>query len=294
MTPLSVVAVIVTRDRSELLRESLGAVLRQSRPLDAVLVVDNASSDATPDMLREEFPGVQVVRLGVNRGATGGFHAGIREAVGHRADWLWLLDDDSFPSPMALERLLEALGRTGHLPPPSLLASRVQWRDGEPHPMNMPTVKRRDARLLAESADHGLLPLRATTWVSLLLSRSAVEQHGMPLAHFFYQADDIEYTARILRHDHGYFVPASVVEHRTPTKQTWTSDERRFSFHVRNSVLMLRGPAWSAAEKPALAWSLLRSIVDYLQAGEGSVRALGTVARSLWAGLSFRAGSGPG
>src|SRR5438093_4725588 len=110
-----------------------------------------------------------------------------------------------------------------------------------------------------------MLPVRAATWVSLLLSRSAVERCGMPPRHFFYQADDIEYTARILRDASGYYVPASVVEHRTPSQYTAIHDDNRFYWHIRNTILMLRGRAWRTREKPWLVWVLLSTSLIYLR-----------------------------
>jgi rhamnopyranosyl-N-acetylglucosaminyl-diphospho-decaprenol beta-1,3/1,4-galactofuranosyltransferase len=282
----TVIAVVVTRNRRELLRESLSAVSGQTRPVDRIVVVDNASTDGTPEMLRDEFADALVVALPVNQGGAGGFYEGIAAACSEGADWLWLLDDDSFPRPNALAELLAALERLDGDPKPALLASRVEWQDGDPHPMNMPTVRRRDPQLLVEAVRMGYLPLRATTFVSLLLAREATEREGMPRRDFFWQADDIEYTARILRQERGYFVPGSVVEHRTPSKQTGTSDERRFYHHVRNTVLILRGDAWASWEKPALAWSLVGSIVEHLRLNRFAPASVWTVVRGLGAGLS--------
>ena len=47
-------------------------MLAQTRPPDHVLVVDNASTDGTAEMLREEFPQVEVLRLPENQGGAGG------------------------------------------------------------------------------------------------------------------------------------------------------------------------------------------------------------------------------
>ena len=285
MTP-RVVATLVTHDRREILRDTLDAVIVQSRPPDEVIVVDNASGDGTAAMLAEEYPAVRVLALAENVGGAGGFNEAI--AAGHRdgADWIWLLDDDTVARPDALAVLLSAAERLGDSHRPALLASRVEWRDGEPHPMNRPTIRRRDPQELADAVRLGLLPLRATTFVSLLLSRDAVERAGLPLSHFFFQADDIEYTARVLRHDSGYFVPDSVVEHRTPSKHTATADDRRFYHHARNTVFMLRGQAWEPYEKPALAWSLVRTSAGYLRASRASAGSVRNLARALAAGLA--------
>ncbi|GAA6756682.1 hypothetical protein Thermus77420_21580 [Thermus thalpophilus] len=101
-----VCAVIVTHNRKELLRECLRAVLAQTRPVDHILVVDNASTDGTADMLREEFSQVEVLRLPENQGGAGGFHEGMKRAYELGYEWMWLMDDDALPSRTALEELL--------------------------------------------------------------------------------------------------------------------------------------------------------------------------------------------
>jgi rhamnopyranosyl-N-acetylglucosaminyl-diphospho-decaprenol beta-1,3/1,4-galactofuranosyltransferase len=281
-----VCAVVVTYNRRELLRACLTALTAQSRPLDRILVVDNASTDGTPAMLAADFEAVDALRLARNEGGTGGFHEGLK-AGARSADWLWLLDDDTIARPDALERLLAGAERAPAGAPPVLLASRAEWTDGRAHPMNMPIVRRRDVAELVAACERGLLPLRAATFVSLLVSRTAVERQGLPYKPFFFQADDIEYTARVLRHERGFCVPDSVVEHRTKAPHDALSDpdDRRFYYHARNTVHMLRGGAWAPHEKPALAWVVLESSVRYLQANEWSANSLRTVARALSAGL---------
>lgn len=281
----TVAAVVVTRDRRELLRNSLEALRGQSRPIDRLVVVDNASSDGTAEMLLEEAPHARVIELSVNAGGAGGYHEGMKAAMAEGADWLWLLDDDTFARPDALARLMQVVEHEPGLNA-SVLASRVEWTDGQPHPMNVPTVRRRDPEQLAEAVRRGLLPLRASTFVSLLVSRSAVQEAGLPHRGYFWQADDIEYTARILRRDHGFFVPTSVVEHRTPLKWAPAADARRCYFSVRNSIFMLRGDAWETREKPALAWAVLRSVGQFLRANRFSAASLRTLARALRDGVT--------
>ena len=280
-----VVATVLTRNRRDLLRQALTAIGQQTRAVDELVVVDNASTDDTREMLAEEFPGAHVVALPTNLGATGGFYEAIRAGCERGVDWLWLLDDDSIARPTALEELLASLERLDGPTPPALLCSRVEWRDGAPHPMNRPSVRGRDARLLVDSVRDGILPVRAATWVSLLLSREAVDRVGMPLKHFFYQADDIEYTARVLRHAHGYYVPASVVEHRTPTQHTAVDDDHRFYYHARNTVLMLRGSAWATREKPVLVWWLVSTSIIYLRINRLRPSSVRTLLSGVVAGL---------
>ena len=152
--------------------------------------------------------------------------------------------------------------------------------------MNMPIVARRDVAHLVACAEAGVLPLRAATFVSFLVARGAIERHGLPLREYFLWSDDIEYSARILRREPGYVVPDSVVEHRTPQPHTAvTHGGRRFYYHVRNNVHMLRGAAWERREKPALAWLVVESSARYLRAERASPRSVRTVLQAVSAGL---------
>jgi GT2 family glycosyltransferase len=281
-----VACVVVTRDRRELLRECLAAVAAQTRPVDRLVVVDNASSDGTGDMLRAEHPQAEVVTLRENTGGAGGFHAGVEAAYRGGPRWIWLIDDDTVPAPDALERLLDAPWARAGVPAPSILASRVNWTDGRPHPMNRPTLRRRDLGALVTAARAGLVPLRASTFVSCLIAGDAVTRHGLPRREFFLQADDIEFTARVLRHEQGLFVPSSVVEHRTAAAHDFTSDAFRFFFHLRNTLWMIRGSAWSPAEKVVLGWVVVHTSRRFLQAQGITRESAGTIARGLREGLS--------
>jgi rhamnopyranosyl-N-acetylglucosaminyl-diphospho-decaprenol beta-1,3/1,4-galactofuranosyltransferase len=281
----AVACAVVTRDRRELLRESLAAIAAQTVPVASVVVVDNASSDGTPGMVRAEFPHADLVELTENVGGAGGFHAAIERAHASGAKWVWVMDDDTIARPDALERLISAPWREAGLPEPALLASRVDWSDGKPHPMNTPILRRRDADGLIRAAGAGLLPLRSATFVSLLVARRAIERYGLPRREFFLQADDVEFTARILRTEAGYLVPDSVVEHRTATAHTFTDDPFRFYHHLRNTLYMLRGEAWDPAEKPALAWVVLDSSARFMSRNRWSAASARTVARALRDGL---------
>ncbi len=264
---MSVCAVVVTYNRRELLEECLAALAAQTRPPDHILVVDNASTDGTPELIRERYADqVELVALEVNGGGAGGFHEGLRLAHEAGHEWIWLMDDDTMPSPTALQELLAAPERTGLPHPPALLSSKVVWTDGAMHPMNNPGFERESTAAVIAGVEQRLMPLRATTFVSLLVHRGAIDRHGLPLRRFFLWSDDIEFTARILRREPGYLVPDSVTLHKT--KEAYTainSTGDRFYFHVRNTLYMLRGTAWSAREKPGLLYACLSSIVAYLR-----------------------------
>src|SRR5947209_592317 len=283
MGPLS--AVIVTYNRSEMLRRCLAALGEQTRPPDRILVVDNASTDGTASMLEREHPTVEVLRLTVNEGGAGGFHEGIRRAYESGMEWLWLMDDDTIPTPSALEELLAAAERLDGTAP-ALLASRVIWRDGSLHPMNSPIFERRRMDRVIGGAELGLMPVRGETFVSLHLHRRAIDQYRLPLKHFFLWADDIEYTSRIVLGGEGaYFVPSSIVLHDTAAPEDFRSARpERFYYHVRNTLLMARIRERPARDRLLRLWILASTCAGYVLKHR-SARSVVAIARALRDGL---------
>jgi rhamnopyranosyl-N-acetylglucosaminyl-diphospho-decaprenol beta-1,3/1,4-galactofuranosyltransferase len=279
-------AIVVTYNRRALLEECLDALLAQTVPADEIIVIDNASTDGTPDLVRERFPGIHLERLPENLGGAGGFHRGLE--LGHQRghDWLWLMDDDTIARPDALAELLAGARRAPERP--ALVASQVQWTDGRLHPMNRPHPRWRTMGDVVAGAEHGLVALRTATFVSVLIARETVDRHGLPLARYFIWSDDTEYTARALRHEQGYLVPESIVVHKTRTPHTAIEDTSgRFYFHVRNSLLLLRGTSYSTIERWDYGRYFLRTIKTYLARNRWRPSALKTVARGAKDGLTW-------
>lgn len=101
-----VCAVVVTYNRKELLRKCLQSLLQQTRLLDCIVVVDNASTDGTLDLLNQEFPTLRLLPLETNTGGAGGFRAGMEWAYRQGYEWVWVMDDDIEVVPECLETML--------------------------------------------------------------------------------------------------------------------------------------------------------------------------------------------
>ena len=234
-----VVAVVVAYNRRELLGECLAALGAQSRPVDAIVVVDNASDDGSGAMVAESFPAVDLITLARNTGGAGGFAVGMERALEGHADLIWIMDDDTVPQPDALSELLRVRAARPGL---ALQASRALWTDGSEHPMNTP--KRRlgaRAGAVAEAAEYDALPVRSASFVSLLLDAGAVRAAGLPIADYFLWNDDFEYTSRVLRRAEGWYCRSSVVVHKTRTPGSSDADPgERFFFEVRNKLWLFR------------------------------------------------------
>lgn len=99
--------VVVTYNRAAMLKPMLEGLARLDPAPEAVFVVDNASTDATAEVLADStLPGLHVVRSEENLGGAGGFRTGMHAAYEAGFDRIWLMDDDVIPAPNCLGVLL--------------------------------------------------------------------------------------------------------------------------------------------------------------------------------------------
>ena len=192
----SVAAVVVTRHRAALLRESLAAVAGQTRPLDLVVVVDNGAEPETEAVVRE--CGLPTVYLPskANLGGAGGFALGLLTALAQGADWIWCADDDGRPgTPDALAILLEE-ARVRGLAEVSPAVVDKDDRQRLAFPM------RRGLRWRGSVADFGsdeFLPGYASLFNGALFRADTIEAVGVPDLRLFIRGDETEVHRRLQR-----------------------------------------------------------------------------------------------
>jgi rhamnopyranosyl-N-acetylglucosaminyl-diphospho-decaprenol beta-1,3/1,4-galactofuranosyltransferase len=193
-------AVVVTYNRKYVLAECLNSILNGDEVPDRILVVDNASTDGTPEFIEAGYPsGVSVLRLAKNVGGAGGFKAGISEALRLGAKFVWVMDDDHVVQKGALRELMNAMSRTGSdVVGPVMLAptrdGRLSW------PMGPGGVGHHDLEsLIREYGPNGYVPQYPATFNAVLYRSSVFETLGLPDERLFIRGDEIEYGLRMER-----------------------------------------------------------------------------------------------
>ncbi len=189
-----IIAIVVTYNRLPMLQRCIEKLKAQSVACD-ILIVNNASTDGSASWLeKNKNEEMQVLDTGVNLGGAGGFNAGIRWAVQAGYEYLWLMDDDCFPNPDALEKLMEAsaLLRIEY----GWLSSVALWTDGTECKMNRQKLNKR-FYAYSPLLKHGLVLAEQATFVSLFLRSETIHRAGLPIKDFFIWGDDIEFTRRI-------------------------------------------------------------------------------------------------
>ncbi|MET4539804.1 rhamnopyranosyl-N-acetylglucosaminyl-diphospho-decaprenol beta-1,3/1,4-galactofuranosyltransferase [Arthrobacter bambusae] len=284
-----VVAVVVTYNRRELLQTTLAGIAAGTRVPDAVVVVDNASTDGTAGYLRDyQGPLVtDVVTLNTNVGGAGGFVVGMERALlDHGADHVWIMDDDTEPQPAALAEALDVSSayekETGDTP--AFIASRVVWTDGRDHPMNRMRPRlgaSEEARSAA--ARVGATQIRSASFVSVLIRADEIRKHGLPIADYFIWNDDLEYTARVSRKGKALTTQASVANHHTKVFGDAGADPGpRFYYEVRNKLwVYTRSSALAPWEKILFTGASLRNWARTIAASPNRKVLLGGLLKGL-------------
>ncbi|HAE62211.1 MAG TPA: hypothetical protein DCG38_07775 [Eubacteriaceae bacterium] len=241
-----VAAVVVTYNRKHLLRECLQALLSQTEPLDEIIVIDNASTDGTDEMVPAEFPQVTYVRLPENIGGAGGFHEGMKLAYEKGHDWIWVMDDDAEPERDTLDKLLVGAKEQRLKVICPLIKGRDGHLQGYHHKLLKPPIlKERSAIKVLETQQQSskkVFLIDANAFLGILINREVVDSVGLPRKEFFIWGDDTEYTYRISRKYSLSVLVDAVIVHKDdrkggslPITSFW-----KCYFGIRNKTFMVK------------------------------------------------------
>jgi rhamnosyltransferase len=298
----SIASVTVVYNGAAVLPPQLHALKRQTRRLDEMIVVDNASSDDSLRLLEADFPEVTILNQPRNTGVGGGFSVGLDYAATRRRhDWIWLLDQDSLPADDSLEQLLKAFEYLGDQS--DSVAILAPTCTNEKAKLGYwPLLWRYGLRNLPVSARYQPISFVDSVISSgTLLRREAVEKVGLPRSDFFMDFVDHEYCLRLRRHSYKIaVVRASRVEHAIGDPRTIRvlGFEKAWSSHVpwreyyktRNEVFTVwkYDPDWRT--KCLVAHRLLRHAVAILLFGKDKLACLEMMYRGFADGCTGKLG----
>ena len=237
------IALVVSYNRQKLLSECITALRNQTRKPDAILVVNNGSTDNTAQWLHEQ-PDVFFITQR-NIGSSGGFNTGITWAYKHGYSWIWCMDDDGYPKEDALEQLL-----ANESPERSLINCAVLNKEDK----KSFVWKTKDYKTIDE-VDTDIIPGVGHPFNGTLIHRAIVEKAGVPSTALFLWGDETEYYYRIVKQHHFpvYTVASSIHYHPAAAfslKADWDyKTSWKMYFYIRNRLHVhhakFSGKAWA-------------------------------------------------
>lgn len=274
---LKVAAVFATMNRAGTALACVRALAAQTRPPELVIVADNCSSDDTVAALESlsDLPFELLVhRMAENRGNAGGVEEIMELAFAKGADSVWILDDDSWPRPRALEAMF-AKPWDPHVvrhplqidPKTNRFTWPLQVDDGAGGWKLIDTVLGLPAGDFIKSR---------ITWTGALVPREVRERTGPVNGALFIRGEDEEYPWRF--EQAGFQQEAvrnAILDHPGPDSMLhWQLFGKHFFFErgladwkfyykVRNMVwLKRRQSGWLGAIRMAAVYTLAAVLLD--------------------------------
>jgi GT2 family glycosyltransferase len=286
----------------------LDSLMRLEYPSFQVTVVDNGSTDGSPDAVRRAFPQVDVLETGANLGYAGGNNRGLERALARGAPYILLLNNDTTVVPDMLTHLvsaLEAEPTVGVAGPTIYYADRpeVIWTAG-----GAIDWRRGDTRMIGldepDGGQFGTVP-REVDFVSgcaMLLRREVPERVGLLDERFFLYYEEVEWCVRARRAGFRIIhVPQARVWHRIrPQAQAESPTVHYYMTRNRLLFLALTGAGWgawlstvAANIRTLLSWSLRPRWRHKGPQRRAMVRALADACRGRWGFIPSPASSPP-
>ena len=211
-------------------------------PLE-VIVVDNGSSDGSPEAVEAEFPEAVVIRMGRNAGFSGGVNAGIEAAIERGAAAVLLLNNDMVVEPGFLGPLVEALE-----PGVAAACSQILFAESPDRVWYAGATFRPRRGHHGRNIGFGETPLPASAAPysvdcacggAMLMSREAIDEIGLFDEELFAYREDLDWSLRAARAGRRVVVvPASIVRHRVSASTGGESSPTSLYYDVRNGLVV--------------------------------------------------------
>lgn len=205
MSEDNVALVIVTYNRSSLLKDTLESISALTVKPNKVIIVDNNSNDDTAELVSRfiltysEQLKISYHNTGSNLGGAGGFEFGSKIAYEEGFEWIWLADDDIVFEPDCLKNLLEYKNKSDILQPLRLNEdgscaeiSGTEYRINNFLRLNPKKIKVVDVY----NNDWESIEIKTIPFEGPLIHRRVFQKIGFPNSSFFIFYDDLDFALR--------------------------------------------------------------------------------------------------
>lgn len=233
MERIMLAAVIVTYNRKQLLLQNIEMLLKQTRKIDKIFIIDNCSTDGTFEYLCErgwnDKDKFEYIKTESNIGGAGGFYTGVKAAYEAGAQWIILMDDDGRA---ADERTFEMLMNEAERLYDENVGNKKLFINALVQQGDFLSFKINNVYTVAEAynlAEEGLIRGAANPFNGTVISRELVAAIGYPNKEFFIKGDEVDYKQRTV--DAGGYI-ATVVESRYIHPRPETEERKVLGINV--------------------------------------------------------------
>ncbi len=262
MTEPLISIILITKDRSAILHECLANIVQQDYGNTEIIVIDNASSDDTLEMLARDFPQVQTYPQATNLGVPAGRNLGFQQARGEIG--VCIDDDALFSQPDALRRCAQYFHDNEKL---ACIAFEVRSEDGRSVVQKF--VPRRDRKIITEDTNGAMFA--GTGFAFRVEVFNVLGGFWEGLGQYFGEEPDLSYRLLEAGYEIMHSTQIAVLHAETDVARP---SGRRIYYGTRNTALIaLRNLPWYAVVSlTAFSWGYFGvqaicswHIVDYVK-----------------------------
>jgi len=242
--------IVLNFNGQHLLPACLDSLAQQSNADIDTVIVDNASTDGSADLVAEKYPWVRFLALDKNYGFSAANNVALRDALGRGSDYALLLNNDTFAAPDFVSEMIAVIHRDPRIAavcPKIYFAHQpdMLWYAGGDFSLWTSATKHRGWMETDRGQFDDRLEIVQGTGCAMMVRCSAMQEVGLLDEQFFIYAEDLDWSVRFRKH--GYrlaFAPKAHLWHidgATNVKVLGKgSEERRQFLSTRNMVFLAR------------------------------------------------------
>ncbi len=233
-----ILAIVVTYNRLELLQRCV-KYLQEQTVKPHILIINNSSPDGTENWLKEN----QIDHITQpNTGSAGGWQRGMSEGWARQFDYVWMMDDDGYPDPRALEILL------GHTGDDVVCVSSLVVKENAPDELvfGLPKINKRGGSVifsfkrkynkLSEFPAGTIKYPHLHPFNGTLISLKLAEKVGEVDTSFFMYGDEMDYFYRMKKMAKVFTILPAL--HFHPDVSQRSIEKKKVYYFIRNTIIL--------------------------------------------------------
>ena len=222
--------------------ESLRSVEKLNYENYKVLLVDNGSTEGIIGEIRKKIPNLEIIKNEKNLGYAGGNNVGILKAMGEKANYIFLLNNDVVVERDVLRKLVDAMEREEHFAACQPLVSYFHerekiWSAGTEFFIGYPRLYKKNKRAKLSG---NFEPPFGLAGCALLMRTPAIKDIGLFDESLFLMHEETDWCIRAKKKKYKLLVVADAVVHHK-VSATLEMFSKTYLYYVsRNWVLVAR------------------------------------------------------
>jgi len=268
--------------------ECLESLEKITYPNKHLIVIDNGSTDGSPDGIAKNFPKVEQLRNQSNLGFAAGFNVGLRHAIEQGADFVFIVNNDTTIAPDALEHLIKAAQPQAIAAVAPIIyythAPEEVWSAGSNrNPITLDTQDNHGrGQVFTQPTERDFL-----SGCGLLIKCSVLKEVGLFDERFFFYYEDSDFSLRLQKAGYRLLVvPQAKMWHKVSQSSDGGDSTNERFWMGKSSVIFFRKHSRGMQRWLIIVWrtgSALKTTFRLLALGK--FEASKAYIKGLWDGL---------